>query len=270
MRLIYKGRGVFIMHRLNKGTSYSFMISAFVLLIISDIFYSHIVFADELPSIQKRVDVYNQEKMKHKDAPKMSEADMALMKKAADDLEKSFPNPGLPLNSLAPDFELKNAYGKKVSLSSYLKKGPVVLVFYRGAWCPYCNIHLHALLESEATFNKYGAALIAVTPQTPDKSLGQVKKDKYPFEILSDLNYTVAKAYNLYFEVTPELHAFYKSKFGLDIEAFNGKGRLGLPVPGTFVINQAGKIVALHAKLDYKTRMEPSEIVKALKTINKK
>ncbi len=232
--------------------------------------FGSVVNADELPSIKNRVDALNKEMMNNKDAPAMSKNDMALMKKAADDLAKALPNPGLPLGSVAPEFTLSNASGKKVSLSSYLKQGPVVLVFYRGAWCPYCNIHLHTLLESEPSFKKYGASVIAVTPQTPDKSLGQVKKDKFPFEILSDINYDVAKAYNLYFEVTPELHALYKSKFGIDIEAFNGKGRLGLPVPATFVLNQAGKIVALHAELDYQTRMEPADIVMALKTINRK
>jgi len=245
--------------------NYLVAISTFLLLI-----FSSVVVANELPSVKKRVDAFKQKMMKQKDASKLSEKDMALMKKASDDLAKTLPNPGLPVGSIAPGFKLTNAHGMQVSLASYLKKGPVVVVFYRGAWCPYCNIHLHTLLESEPTFKRYGASLIAVTPQTPDKSLGQVKKDKYPFEILSDLNYDVARAYNLYFEVTPELHAFYKTKFGLDIEAFNGKGRLGLPVPGTFVLNQAGKIVASHAELDYKTRMEPSDILRALKTINKK
>ncbi len=230
----------------------------------------NVVSADEMPNIKKRVDAYNKKMMEQKNAPKLSDQEMAIMTKAADDLVKTLPNPGLPLGSIAPEFKLTNAHGKQVSLANYLKKGPVILVFYRGAWCPYCNIHLHALLESQPTFKKYGASLIAVTPQTPDKSLGQVKKDNYPFEIVSDLNYEVAKTYNLYFEVTPELHTFYKTKFGLDIEAFNGKGRLGLPVPATFVLNPAGKIVALHAELDYKTRMEPSDIVLALKTLNKK
>ena len=226
--------------------------------------------ASELPSVKKRVEAFNQESAKQKGGPKLTEKDMTVMKKAADDLAKTLPNPGLAVGTVAPDFILGNADGKQISLSSYLKKGPVVLVFYRGAWCPYCNIHLHALLESLPAFKKYGAQLIAVTPQTPDKSLGQVKKDKFSFEILSDLNYKVAKAYHLYFEVTPELHSLYKSKFGLDIESFNGKGRLGLPVPGTFVINQGGKIVAMHAELDYKERMEPEAIVNALKTMNKK
>lgn len=222
---------------------------------------------DSVPSIQQRVDAYNKKAMNSKDGPKLSEQDMAVMKKAADDLAKTLPDPGLKVGDTAPDFVLGNANGKPVSLSSKLKEGPVVLIFYRGAWCPYCNIQLHALQESLPAFKKHGAQLVAVTPQTPDKSLAQVNKDKYPFEILSDLEYKVAKDYKLYFEVPLELHEFYKKKFGLDIEVFNGKGRLGLPVPGTYVINTDGKIVAVHAELDYKQRMEPKAILEALKSI---
>ena len=222
---------------------------------------------DDLPSIKQRVDDFNKEMSSNKNASKMSEQDMAVMKKAAEDLEKTLPDPGLKIGETAPDFTLGNAHGKPVSLYSKLKEGPVVLIFYRGAWCPYCNIQLHALTESLPTFKKHGAQLVAVTPQTPDKSLGQVKKDKYPFEILSDLEYNVAKTYKLYFEVPLELHEFYKKKFGLDIEVYNGKGRLGLPVPGTFVIGKDGKIVAVHAELDYKQRMEPKAILEALKSI---
>jgi len=222
---------------------------------------------DSVPSIKQRVDEYNKKSMSSKDGPKLSEQDMALMKRAADDLAKTLPEPGLKVGDTAPDFVLGNANGKPVSLSSKLKQGPVVLIFYRGTWCPYCNIQLHALQESLPAFEKQGAQLVAVTPQTPDKSLAQVNKDKYPFEILSDLEYKVAKDYKLYFEVPLELHEFYKKKFGLDIEVFNGKGRLGLPVPGTYVINTDGKIVAVHAELDYKQRMEPKEILDALKSI---
>jgi len=241
-----------------------------VLVISLGLLVNGTVFAKELPSIKKRVAEFNQKMAKQKNGPKLSAKDMALMKTSADDLAKKLPNPGLKLGMMAPDFSLGNAYGKQVNLSSYLKKGPVVLVFYRGAWCPYCNIHLHALLESVPVFKKYGAEVIAVTPQTPDKSVEQVKKDPLSFELLSDLNYDVAKAYNLYFDVAPELHTFYKSKFGIDLEAYNGKDRLGLPVPGTFVINRQGKIVAMHAELDYTKRMEPDEILKVLKKIDTK
>ncbi len=222
---------------------------------------------ESVPSIQKRVDIYNKKMMNSKDGPKLNEQDKAVMQEAADDLARTLTDPGLKVGDTAPDFSLGNANGKPVSLSSKLKQGPVVLIFYRGAWCPYCNIQLHALQESIPAFKKYGAQLVAVTPQTPDKSLEQVNKDKYPFEILSDLEYKVAKTYRLYFEVPMELHEFYKDKFGLDIESYNGKGRLGLPVPGTFVINTDGKIIATHAELDYKQRMEPKAILQALKSI---
>lgn len=222
---------------------------------------------DSVPSIKQRVDEFNKNMMNSKDGPKLSEDDMAIMQKAAADLEKTLPNPGLKVGDTAPDFTLGNADGKKISLSSKLKEGPVVLIFYRGAWCPYCNIQLHALQETLPAFKKHGAQLVAVTPQTPDKSAEQVKKDKYPFEILSDLDYKVAKNYKLYFDVPMNLHEFYKKKFGLDIEVYNGKGRLGLPVPGTYVINKEGKIVAVHAELDYKQRMEPAAILQVLKSI---
>ncbi|MGD8783233.1 MAG: peroxiredoxin-like family protein [Thioalkalispiraceae bacterium] len=220
-----------------------------------------------VPSIKERVEAFNKSMMKKKDRPQLTETDQAIMQKAADDLGKTLPAPGLKVGETAPDFTLGNANGKPVSLSSKLNQGPVVLIFYRGAWCPYCNIQLHALHESLPAFRQYGAQLVAVTPQKPDKSLQQVNKDKYPFEILSDLDYQVAKAYRLYFEVPGELHELYKQKFGLDIEEFNGEGRLGLPVPGTFVIDSDGKIVAVHAELDYKQRMEPKAILAALKAI---
>ena len=196
--------------------------------------------------------------------PKFSKAGRQLMKDKARELKAAMPNPGLRVGSKAPDFTLGNAFGKKVTLSEQLKKGPVVLVFYRGAWCPFCNLHLKSLNDSLSQFKKYDANLITVTPQTPDKSAGQLKKAGYPFEVLSDLDSKVMKSYNLYFELDPKLVALYKSK-GLDIEAFNGKGRNVLPVPGSFVIARDGTIVAMQADTDYKERMEPAAIVAALK-----
>ncbi len=225
--------------------------------------------AEALPSIKQRVDAFNKQMMNDKSHSNITEQDMAVMAKAAQDIAASMPDPGLKVGTKAPDFTLGNAFGKPVRLSDKLQSGPVVLIFYRGAWCPYCNIQLHALRESVPEFRKHKASLIAITPQTPDKSLEQVKKDKFPFEILSDLNDKVARSYNLYFDVPPELHALYKEKFKLDIEAYNGKGRVGLPIPGSYVINQDGVIVAAFAEHDYKVRMEPADIVKALASIKK-
>ncbi len=109
--------------------------------------------------------------------------------------------------------------------------------------------------------------MIAVTPQRPDKSKEQLENAKYTFEVLSDLDDSVMKLYNLFFEVPQELHDLYKKRFKFDITDYNGEGRLGLPVPGTFVISQDGIIRAAYAETDYKKRMEPRDIIEALKLI---
>ena len=220
----------------------------------------------EVPNYAEARNQFTQKLKSSKKAGTFTKAEYKLMDDAAAALKRRFKNPGLKVGSLAPDFTLPNALGKPVSLSSYLKQGPVVLVFYRGAWCPFCNLHLRTLHQSLPHFRKYGANLITITPQTPDKSLAQVKKAGYPFEVLSDLDSKVMKAYNLYFQVDPTVVALYKRK-GLNLEAFNGPGRNVLPVPGTFVIDQTGTIVAMEADTDYQQRMEPAAIVKALKKI---
>jgi peroxiredoxin len=216
---------------------------------------------DTLPGFQKEVDVF----MSKREGKSIDEADRSIMVKAARDLDMAMPSPGLGAGDSAPDFTLLNAFGSRVKLSDQLKKGPVVLAFYRGAWCPFCNIELNVLQRSLTHFKKYNASLIAVTPQRPDKSKEQIEEAEYTFEVLSDLDNSVMKSYNLYFEVPPELHELYKNRFGLDITDYNGKDRLGLPVPGTFVIGQDGIILSAYAKTDYKMRMEPEDILEVLK-----
>ena len=196
--------------------------------------------------------------------PGPNERQRAVMNKAAEELAAAMPKPGLDVGTRAPDFALPSAFGETVRLSDRLTQGPVVLTFYRGAWCPYCNLQLRALKESQPHFQRYGAQLIAITPQIPDRSLEQYKKDAYPFQILSDLDDSVMKTYNLYFEVPEALRSVYIQDFNLDIAAYNGKGRYGLPVPGTFVIDRQGIIRAMFADTDYTKRMEPAVIIEAL------
>ena len=220
-----------------------------------------IALASELPSYKQSLDQYVEASSKEKSP--FSSSDMAVMENAGKDLASSMPAPGIKVGEKAPDFVLNNALGQAVSLKDKLKEGPVVLVFYRGAWCPFCNMHLHVLQQSLPEFKKYGAQLITITPQTPDKSIAQFKQKGYPFEVLSDLDSKVMKDYQLYFELPAELVDVYK-KHGLDIEAFNGKGRNVLPVPGSFVIDTNGIVRAMHADTDYKKRMEPSAIIDTL------
>lgn len=196
-------------------------------------------------------------------AAKFSEADRQVMQQAAEDLARELPDPGIKVGEKAPDFTLPDAFGRTLRLYDRLRQGPVVLVFYRGAWCPFCNLHLRTLYESLPQFRRYGAHLILVTPQKPDKSRQQLKETGYPFEVVSDLDSAVMKAYRLYFELDPALVAVYK-KHKLDLEDFNGPGRNVLPVPGTFIIDTEGIVRAMHADTDYKQRMEPAAIVAAL------
>jgi len=242
------------MRHLNRGLCY---LSLLLLLAPAGI-----AAADELPSYQQSLDQYMEKSAKEKSP--FSSTDMTVMEKAENDLASSMPAPGIKVGEKAPDFVLNNALGKPVSLKDKLKQGPVVLVFYRGAWCPFCNMHLHVLQESLPEFKEYGAQLITITPQTPDKSVEQFKQKGYPFEVLSDLDSKVMKDYRLYFELPDDLVAVYK-KHGLDIEAFNGKDRNVLPVPGSFVIDSDGVVRAMHADTDYKQRMEPTAIIDALK-----
>jgi peroxiredoxin/outer membrane murein-binding lipoprotein Lpp len=217
-------------------------------------------YADAVVELEKKL--YGGE-----DAIKVGDQDMAVITKAAADLSAQMPDPGIKIGEKAPDFALKNPFGKTVKLKSVLEKGPIVLTFYRGAWCPYCNLQMHQLQTSLSQFKQHGATILAVTPQKPDKSLAQFKKDGYPFEVLSDLDYKVIKSYGLYWEVSPELDAVYKQAFGLDVTDFNGEGRRGLPIPGTFVIDQTGIVRAAFAETDYTKRMEPAAILAALRQL---
>lgn len=194
---------------------------------------------------------------------KLTEEDRATMKAAMKKISAQVKVPGLKLGQQVPDFKLINPYGKTVSLKDSLTKGPVILVFYRGAWCPYCNLHLKVLKESLPEFKKYGAQLITVTPQKPDKTIEQFKDDGYPFEVLSDPEYQVMKAYNLYFDLPAEVISIYE-RIGIDVAAHNGEGRFGLPVPASFVLDKSGTIRAVHANTSYWERMEPADIVKSL------
>lgn len=165
----------------------------------------------------------------------------------------------------APDFSLTNAKQETVSLSDYLKKGPVILTWYRGGWCPYCNITLHELQMRLPEFEALGANLIALTPELPDKSLSTKEKNDLEFEVLSDVGNQVAGQYGVVFQLTPEVEEAYQNSFGL--YDYNGDSTAQLPLAATYVIAQDGKIVYAFLDPDYRNRAEPDYILKALKRL---
>lgn len=167
----------------------------------------------------------------------------------------------------APDFTLQNSRGQAVTLSEELKKGPVVLTWYRGGWCPYCNVQLAAYQQFLPQIEELGAQLIAVSPELPDKSLTTVEKNGLRFTVLSDSGLKIARKYGLVFELTPEVEKLYAGFFSM--QEYNGPdaAKNELPLAATYVIAPDGKITWSFLEADYTKRAEPRDIVIALDAI---
>lgn len=166
----------------------------------------------------------------------------------------------------APAFTLPNATGKPVSLNDVLRHGPLVLSFYRGGWCPFCSLELQALQSILPDIRALGANLIGVSPETPDNSLSTVEKQQLEFEVLSDQGNQMARDYGLLFAVYEEMRPLYL-EWGFDIPAVNGDDSWEIPVPATYVIDSSGIIRAGYVNKDYTKRMEPDDILTALREL---
>lgn len=165
----------------------------------------------------------------------------------------------------APNFILTNATGKAVELNDYLKKGPVVLTWYRGGWCPYCNMTLHHLQEQLPNIQLKGASLLALTPELPDKSMSTAEKHELQFEVLSDVGNTVAREYGIVFKLTDDVADSYQK--GFDLHGYNGDESDELPLAATYVINQNGTIIYTFLDAEYRNRAESKDILAALDSI---
>lgn len=171
---------------------------------------------------------------------------------------------GLKQGALAPEFTAKDNSGKTLELKALLKEHKsVVLFFYRGQWCPYCNKHIQQLQDSLQLLTKKGAYVIGVTPETGENINKTVEKTHASFSIVQDKGYAIMKAYDVNYTVDPNLYAKLKG-FGVDLEKGNGNTDHVLPVPATYVINSSGKIVFVHFDKDYTKRPSISLIAKNL------
>lgn len=191
---------------------------------------------------------------------------LAVMKGATDELVASgIAEQSAAAGSAAPSFSLPNAQGDPVASEQLWDDGPAVISFYRGGWCPYCNIELRALQQRLPEIEALGARLVAITPETPDNALTTQEKNELAFEVLSDGGNRVASAFGLTFRLPDTVNALYKGQFGIDIEASNGEASQTLPVPATFVIGKGGRVLKAFVDADYTKRAEPDEIIAALK-----
>jgi peroxiredoxin len=163
----------------------------------------------------------------------------------------------------APDFRLPDARGGYVSLRDLLAKGPVVLSFYRGGWCPYCNLELRALQHALPEITRLGGQLVAISPQTPDESLSTAEKNEIAFPILSDVGSATARAFGIAYDVAEELRPIY-ARTGNALPDKNGDESWTLPIPATYVIDRDGTIRLAFVDVDYSHRLEPADILAAL------
>jgi peroxiredoxin len=194
-------------------------------------------------------------------------AAQAIMDDATDALAASgIAGQAIQAGDRAPAFVLPNALGESVALADALSQGPVVLSFYRGAWCPYCNLELRILQDHLDAIAAAGASLIAVSPMTPDHSLSVAEKHDLGFQVLSDAGNGVARAYGLVFRVDDALNELYL-KMGIDLEASNGEESHELPIPATYVIGPDGIVLLGYADPDYTRRLAIDEILAALAAI---
>ncbi|WP_109301133.1 peroxiredoxin-like family protein [Aquimarina sp. AU474] len=162
-----------------------------------------------------------------------------------------------------PEIKLPNAANRAISVQELLLEKKVVLSFYRGGWCPYCNLELKALQQALPDFEKHNATLVAISPETPDNSLSTSEKNNLSFEVLSDIDNKTAKDFNLAFTLPEDLIQVYNG-FGIDLEKSNGNSNQQLPISATYIIDQDGTIIYDFISEDYKERADPEKIIKAL------
>lgn len=166
----------------------------------------------------------------------------------------------------APEFRLPTVKGGDTTLSELLESGPVVLSFYRGGWCPFCNLEFKALHDKLPEMQALGATLVGISPEALAVSQQTAQDNALEFEVLSDEGNRVARDYGLVMIVDEAIRPHYM-QWGIDIPTANGDETFELPVPATYVIDQSGVIRAAHVDKDYTKRMEPADIVAALRAL---
>lgn len=165
-----------------------------------------------------------------------------------------------------PPFALKDIDGKTVNSDDLLKKSNLVIVFYRGAWCPFCNLYLHKLQSQIAAIREAGGNIVAISVENPDNSTSVADKNNLQFTVLSDPNLETARKFGIVYELPKETDEQYKSK-GLDVAKNNEMAKAELPLGATYIVKQNGEIVYAYLETDYKVRAEPEVIIENLKKI---
>ena len=182
---------------------------------------------------------------------------------------KKNPNdsPGVKVGTVAPDFTATTYEGNKITLSNVYKKGVVVLIFYRGAWCPYCNLHLKSFQERLEDFKKLGVTILAISVDKMEYSAKAVKDNRLGFEVISDNQSEILKDYKLLYKVPDDLVVKYLNEYNIDLEIHSGKTDHVIAIPATYIIDKNGEIIFAYANEDYKVRTKPEEVLNILEKL---
>ncbi len=178
--------------------------------------------------------------------------------------ESGLADKALKVGDKAPVFTLNDADGNIVSSAELLKKGPLVVSFYRGVWCPYCNMDLQALEAELPQIKALNGSLVAISPQIASNSRKSMRENKLTFPVLSDPNNAIAAAFGVRYPLPTELIELYKALKN-DLPGFNGDDSWSLPLPGRFVIDTNGMIIYAEVDPDYTNRPETELLLPSLK-----
>lgn len=166
----------------------------------------------------------------------------------------------------APQFELKNQRGETVSSSELLKNGSLVITFYRGVWCPYCNTDLANLNRYKSQIEELGATMLSISPQQESFNQQIVERQRLNFDLLSDKENEVAAAFGLRWEMVNPLKSLYDDKFGINLPTYNGDDSWTLPVPARYIIGTDGIIQYAEYSVDYTKRPNPDVLISSLES----
>lgn len=214
--------------------------------------------SNPLPSLQSQLDEIIEQ---------IPESISSRIKMDTSDIDASGVAPGLAVGDTAPNFTLPDALGRPVELSVLLEHGPVVLTFYRGEWCPFCNLQLRSLQQALPQFLEHDATLVAISPQAPDHAVSLTEKYDLGYPVLSDLDQSVIRAYQVQFTLSGDLEDLQVNVFQNDPETQNADHSRSLPVPSTFVIDRSSVVRAAFVSADWRYRPEPSDVIAALEAL---
>ena len=191
----------------------------------------------------------------------------ALYEAKIEELRSEFASKSaIGVNDTAPDFALPNPAGKSIVLKDLLRSGPVVLTFYRGGWCPYCNIQLRAYQGALAQITGLGGRLVAISPQLPDNSLDTASKNALTFDVLSDVGNKVSRSYGLVYSLPEEIRSALRSN-NKALPSINGDESWELPVPATYVVARDQRVALAYIEVDYRKRPEPEALLTCLRSL---